>query len=171
MSRISRKHEAAYRLGFLVRECTGPRQCPNPARISSTSGPQSSTAGCVDSLGSLRPSLLDAGKPWRILGKRPILDVFHVAASALFLGFWARARSEGNWVEKGASSDAPAGAHTMAVMAPARRFVTPPTIIQGSGCLVKSPWLQQKYYYAVSPTSRMQYRTGIQKEASRVLVG
>ena len=78
-------------------------------------------AGCVDSLGSLRLSLLDAGNPWRILGKEGpfgsnllILDAFHVAASALFQVFSARARSEDHWVEKGASSDAPAGAHMMA---------------------------------------------------------
>lgn len=58
-----------------------------------------------------------------------------------------------------------------AVMAPARRFVTPPTIIQGSGYLVKSPWLPHEYYYTVSPTSRMQYQAGIQKHAFPVLVG
>lgn len=71
---LSRKPRAACRPGVLSTRLQMlvrivPRQCPNPAMISSTSGPQSRAAGWVDSLGSRGPPLLDAGKPWEDSGE------------------------------------------------------------------------------------------------------
>lgn len=102
--------------------------------ISSTSGPQDEHCGVgVDSFGSRGPSLLDAGKPWEDSGEEaPIRQQPSFLSMSCKLpqasiprAFSAGVRSEGDFVEKGASSDAPAGACSMAAMAPARRFVTP----------------------------------------------
>lgn len=140
--------------------------------ISSTSGPRDEHCGVgVDSPGSRGPSLLDAGKPWEDSGEEaPIrqqpcfLRCLSCCRRPSFpRAFSARALSEGDIVEKGASSDAPAGACSMdGCDGPSEAFRHPrPQLFKGEGGLVKSPWLQQTYL----PSRRMQHQTGIQKDA------